>query len=596
MPGVWKRGYVSGNDYDTFCESKLNWWPKMPWENFYWKDEKLGATGFASYRLKIIFPPGYKKLAFKIEDEGTAYSFFINDSLAASNGKVGTSKETSIPQYNKQLVVKELPVDTATLTFWISNYHYRKGGLWKSVIIGDSNLMTVQESNNHNLTLFIAGVWFMASFTLLFFFLYRPKERSVMFLLLWAFSSLIRMISSDDRIITGFFPGIGFGLLLSLELISLYFMVFSGTNTVFSLFPEEASKKVTRIFNMFFILVITLTVLTRPFFYTNFVVPFQFIALIVIVYSNIVMVKAMLRKRDGAWIIGSGWILMSAVFFLQVPYYNQLYNFSINMYTAYAFILAFLQILLLAKMFSGALSRIENFAGELEKTVEERTAELLRTQEQLVEIARQTENENIRRRISQDIHDDISSGLNKIAWLGERMKIKARKNKTEEFNAILDKIIISSRETVDHLIEIIWSLNPKSDDLETLFAYMRNYINRFFEDTSFNVIINFPELDHKVELNPELRRNLFLVLKEAIHNAAKYSNASEISISFRYDKPGYFFIIADNGIGIEEGIIKGTGNGMINMRKRMEDIKGEFSVESVPGAGTKIILKGAVFQ
>jgi signal transduction histidine kinase len=252
-------------------------------------------------------------------------------------------------------------------------------------------------------------------------------------------------------------------------------------------------------------------------------------------------------------------------------------------------------VLLLARMFSGALRKVEAFAGELERTVELRTSELLAAQEKLIVAARLAEEEKIRRRISQDIHDDISSGLNKISWMSELARIKARGNKTEEMNATLDKIILSSRETVDHMIEIIWSLNPGSDNLENLLAYMRNYINKYFEDTAFNVNVQFPETIPKFDLNPELKRNLFLVMKEALHNAVKYSGARNIGLIFTVEDKGYVFIISDDGMGVVEGVVKGTGHGMENMVRRMEDVKGRFRVESAPGQGTRVILEGPLF-
>lgn len=240
-------------------------------------------------------------------------------------------------------------------------------------------------------------------------------------------------------------------------------------------------------------------------------------------------------------------------------------------------------------------SLLQNQADLLEQKVKDRTIELEIAQEQLIVAARQRENEKIRRRISQDIHDDISSGLNKISWMSERLKIKAGMNQPEEMNTHIDKIISTSRETVSHLIEIIWSLNPNSDDLENLLSYMRNYVNRFCEDTSLNIIIDFPEQVGQVELNPELRRNLFLVMKEAVHNAVKYSKARNLRIGFYQKNSSYRLCISDDGIGIEDGMLKGSGYGMINMKKRMEDIQGTFTLISAAGRGTEIILEGKFY-
>jgi signal transduction histidine kinase len=108
-------------------------------------------------------------------------------------------------------------------------------------------------------------------------------------------------------------------------------------------------------------------------------------------------------------------------------------------------------------------------------------------------------------------------------------------------------------------------------------------------------MIHFPEQVEKIELNPELRRNLFLVMKEALNNAAKYSKAQNITLDFKHDGITFNFTISDDGIGIEEGVIRGTGNGMINMRKRMDHINGQFKLISSPGRGTSVVLEGPLY-
>jgi len=231
----------------------------------------------------------------------------------------------------------------------------------------------------------------------------------------------------------------------------------------------------------------------------------------------------------------------------------------------------------------------------LEQKVEERTRDLKEAQAQLIEIAKQTETEKIRSRISQDIHDDISSGLNKISWMSELVKAKAQKNKMNEIEPALEKIISASRETVNKLIEIIWSVNPENDNLDSMLAYMRAYISKFFEDTAFHTTVDFPEQNLNAEINPEIKRNLFLVLKEALHNAVKYSTAKNINVKFCCEERSYVFTITDDGKGIEENVIHGSGNGMINMRKRMENIRGKFEVETGKEIGTKIILEGQLY-
>ncbi len=218
--------------------------------------------------------------------------------------------------------------------------------------------------------------------------------------------------------------------------------------------------------------------------------------------------------------------------------------------------------------------------------------DLKATQEQLIEVEKQKENALIRSRISQDIHDDISAGLTKISWLAESFLAKTAPLGVEV--GLLEKINAYSRDTVSKVGEIIWSSNPDRDNLESLLAYMRHYIQHYMEDAPMRYRIDFPEQTPDLLLNPELRRNLYLVMKEALHNARKYSEAQEIAIAFVLDKHHYRLTVTDNGVGMTPGKVQGSGNGMVNMQRRMAAVGGHAQVESAEGQGVRMVFEGTL--
>jgi signal transduction histidine kinase len=252
---------------------------------------------------------------------------------------------------------------------------------------------------------------------------------------------------------------------------------------------------------------------------------------------------------------------------------------------------------------------LNNLLSNEKKIVELRTEELDHTnqelnstldnlrsaQAQLILAEKQKENETIRSRISQDIHDDISSELTRISWVSELAKTKLRKEDFADMPVLLDKITTSSRETVMKLGEIIWTVNPKNDSLGSLLAYMHAHIANFFADTPFLYSIRFPEEGTDIPINPELKRHLYLVMKEALNNAAKYSGAGQVTVSFQLVGSAYSFCIADDGKGIEAGVVHGGGNGLENMRKRMAGVKGVCEITSQPGKGTQVCCKGNLY-
>ena len=283
------------------------------------------------------------------------------------------------------------------------------------------------------------------------------------------------------------------------------------------------------------------------------------------------------RNERGYFIAGMG-LLAIAILFMYRNYANQK--------------TANKQLSDLNTRIAAANTLLEQRNTDLTNTLDE----LKNTQALLIETEKQKEKALIRERISQDIHDDISSGLAKISWLAEMLKAKSKQGNLNPDQRIVDKILTFSRESVSRLGEIIWSTNPEKDNLESLLAYIRRYISGYLEDTQVNYQVNFPDEIPSKSVNPELRRNLFLAFKEALHNAIKYSKAENIEVSFQTDWNSYSLIIADNGIGIEEDVVHGGGFGFNNIRKRMEAIGGNFALESSPKKGVRVILEGNLYS
>ncbi|MFN0217169.1 MAG: ATP-binding protein, partial [Saprospiraceae bacterium] len=222
--------------------------------------------------------------------------------------------------------------------------------------------------------------------------------------------------------------------------------------------------------------------------------------------------------------------------------------------------------------------------------------ELRETQEQLIEIEKQKEKALLREKISQDIHDDISTNLTKISLLSERLKLKIDKSGATKDDGLIEKITHFSRESVTKLSDIIWSINPERDNLQSLLSYVRVFLNKFLEDAPLEYQIDFPEELPEVSIHPELRQNLFLVLKESIHNALKYSKASRLNVTFKFSDGQYLLVVADDGVGMTDNLIQGSGNGLENMKKRMEAVGGQMVIKSTPGSGTTLEFFGALLS
>jgi signal transduction histidine kinase/ligand-binding sensor domain-containing protein len=192
-------------------------------------------------------------------------------------------------------------------------------------------------------------------------------------------------------------------------------------------------------------------------------------------------------------------------------------------------------------------------------------------------------------RISNDMHDDVGSVLTKISLL--TASLNNRSNLSSEIKNITNKISNSNNEAVEKLDEIVWALNPKNDNLKNLSEYLSEYAEDYFEDTNIKCRFDFPQDISLTPLNSDIRHNIFLVFKEALNNIAKYSHADKVVIIFTETNENFSITIHDNGIGFNSKGIEGQGNGLKNMRQRIEKIGGYFDIESIQDVGTKVTFK-----
>lgn len=186
-----------------------------------------------------------------------------------------------------------------------------------------------------------------------------------------------------------------------------------------------------------------------------------------------------------------------------------------------------------------------------------------------------------RLRISKDVHDDLGSGLSKISLMAEL----AQKKTTGDAPLGNDMKLISnvSKELVDNMHDLIWVLNPENTTLEQLVSRLREYCSDFLENIPIDVVMRFPDDVPAMKISRDAQRNIFLTTKEAINNCIKHAGASEIKIELSLDHGAFSIAVTDNGKGFDMAHLKGSGNGLRNMRQRIEQVGGRFNIVSVPG-------------
>ena len=195
--------------------------------------------------------------------------------------------------------------------------------------------------------------------------------------------------------------------------------------------------------------------------------------------------------------------------------------------------------------------------------------------------------ERMRTRIASDLHDDIGSTLSSISLISE---IASRKDPESELAKALSKIGIDSRDVLNSMDDIIWSVNPKNDSLSSLTVRLREYAIPLCESKDIKFIMNEDEAIYTLKLGMDERRNIFLIVKEAVNNAVKHSGCSQLSVAFAMKYKQLEIEIIDNGKGFDPSK-RGVRNGVINMERRAAQIGVDYSIKSEKNIGTTIMLR-----
>lgn len=246
----------------------------------------------------------------------------------------------------------------------------------------------------------------------------------------------------------------------------------------------------------------------------------------------------------------------------------------------------------------------------------------LRARMEMLERQRGIERE--RSRIARDIHDDLGASLTRITMLSQSVRSELV---TQPLAAAdVDQIYATARELTRAMDEIVWAVNPKHDTLDSLVTYLGRYAQNFLSLAGIRCRIDVPVQLPAWILTAEMRHNVFLSLKEALNNVVKHARASEVRISLEMVSRGFLLLVSDNGCGFRlngsdeaggsspgpgvlassahsspseatgpVGLVPDTsraasGNGLANMRRRLQEIGGDCHWDTAPGEGTRVKL------
>jgi ligand-binding sensor domain-containing protein/two-component sensor histidine kinase len=203
-------------------------------------------------------------------------------------------------------------------------------------------------------------------------------------------------------------------------------------------------------------------------------------------------------------------------------------------------------------------------------------------------VTRLLELERVRTRIATDLHDDIGSSLSQIAILSEVANRQVDRT-NPQLAAPLNDIAGISRELVDSMSDIVWAIDPEQDRFGDLVHRMRRFASDVFSPRDIRLEFQSPALEQDLQMGADLRRQIFLIFKEAVHNVLRHSGATEVNIDFQIEHGWLILKIADNGWGFDL-LRDHEGHGLRSMRERARNAGGEIEITSSP-RGTVVVLR-----
>lgn len=189
-----------------------------------------------------------------------------------------------------------------------------------------------------------------------------------------------------------------------------------------------------------------------------------------------------------------------------------------------------------------------------------------------------------RQRIAADMHDDMGAGISRIRFLGEKIKTGLP---NEKLNIDIETMISLSDNLVDKMNEIIWTLNTGDEPLIEVLYYIRSQCSQLVNEAGIDFEGNISEDLPTIRYTAAQKRNLYLVIKEAIHNSLKHAQATKITLAVKMLDKKIIATITDNGKGFDIASAKGNGNGLYNYEKRMKELGGKVSIQS-SNSGTEV--------
>ncbi|MBN1487395.1 MAG: hypothetical protein JW981_07115 [Anaerolineae bacterium] len=367
-----------------------------PWNGYEIAGEPLEGQGYATYRLKVLLPPDLDLLALKIPEFETAYVLYANGEIVGTNGIVGRDKSSMHPKWKPQ-VTRPIPATPELeIVLQISNFYHKKGGAGQQIRLGTQEQIIQLRERNLNFEFLLFGGLSIMSLYHIGIYSLRSKDRSPLYFGIACFLMALRVLATGEYYITTIYPNLSWVWIVRLNYLAFaltvpFFAMFSHV-----LFPDEIPAWTLYVLQIAAIVFSGLVIFTPAIIFTYALPPYQVFSILAFIYYIVLIFQAALHHRKSSAIFLSGFLVL----FLATT--NDILNNNNIIRTGFIgptgiFIFIFVQAFMLARRFSRAFTQVEILSEELEERVAIRTSELSSSNQQLIQLNAQLQQEILKR-------------------------------------------------------------------------------------------------------------------------------------------------------------------------------------------------------
>lgn len=560
LDGEWEfywNQFLTYEDFHKEIPVKIDGYFKVPsvWTNYTLNGNRLPADGYATYRLKVKTNNIESLKGLKILTNSTSYKIMINDQLIAESGRVGKTREASIPEFSPQTVSFQNSSKEFEIIVQISNFVYSRGGMWHSIYMGnDSDIRKLKEFDSGK-AMFMFGVTLIMSLYHINLFLLQKRAKATLYFGLIILVVAIRITITGEYLILNFIPSASIMWMVPLEYMTMYLGAIFTMLFVRELYPEEFSERMVKSTVYIGVIISVFTIMTPIRIFTKYLVFYEVLIIGMYVYILISIIRAFIRKKEGSILLLVEAVIVLITFVNDVLYHwNKLHDKYGPSIEIAVFMVIFIQSYILAERFSLAFEKIENISNKLISLDKLKDEFLANTSHEL----RTPLNGII------NITDSLLKGIaGKLNFQQKENLEVVHGSARRLYNLISDIMDISNLEHNE------LKIYPKPIDIRmiaerVIFAlkYLKGGKNIVFQNS-------IPQNSPLVFCDEERMGQIFYNLLE---NALKFTEEGYIKVSSDFSNNIATIFIEDTGIGIEEKNLHGIFNsfGQLNERKNYE--------------------------